>query len=188
MQTHFTIGDSDRDRRRQHQDDRAGEWRVVRKSMPTSMGKGQRRPNGAYRRLRGTAHHHGLVTYGVPVNSPTDNRCHDWATQISYSGVFDRSAPWSVGLRPHQHQPWLPNSGHDSAQWFCDHVKRGGHRRGGQAPWVAPAPRIDGLGDWNIPAGTSGAPVTPGVSAPFPDNQQRPMRFCSDRMVRCARR
>jgi hypothetical protein len=39
-------------------------------------------------------------TYGVPVNSPNGYRTEvDFATQMSYSGVFVHSAPWSVALR-----------------------------------------------------------------------------------------
>ena len=37
-------------------------------------------------------------TYGVPSNSPNGYRTEvDWATQISYSGIYVHAAPWSVG-------------------------------------------------------------------------------------------
>ena len=37
-------------------------------------------------------------TYGVPSNSPNGYRTEvDWATQMSHSGIYVHSAPWSVG-------------------------------------------------------------------------------------------
>jgi lipoprotein-anchoring transpeptidase ErfK/SrfK len=61
-------------------------------------------------------------TYGVPVNSPNGYRTEvDFATQMSYSGVFVHSAPWSVGAQGHTNTIGPPLSG------------------------------TEGLGDWNIP-------------------------------------
>jgi lipoprotein-anchoring transpeptidase ErfK/SrfK len=75
----------------------------------------------------------------------------NWATQISCSGIYVRSAPWSVGSQRY------PNTSHgclnvrpSHALWFYDNTKRGdivevlntlGFTLSG----------TDGLGDWNIP-------------------------------------
>ena len=66
-------------------------------------------------------------TYGVPVNSPNGYRTEvDWATQISYSGVFVHSAPWSVGAQGHTNTSHgCLNVSPSNAEWFYDHIKRG---------------------------------------------------------------
>ncbi len=69
------------------------------KSMPTSMGKpGDETDNGIY--LIADKHDHIIMdssTYGVPVNSSNGYRTPvDYATRMSYSGIFFHSAPWSV--------------------------------------------------------------------------------------------
>ena len=39
-------------------------------------------------------------TYGVPTNSPNGYRTEvDYATQMSYSGIYVHAAPWSVAAR-----------------------------------------------------------------------------------------
>lgn len=124
------------------------------KSMPTSMGKDSTpTANGIY--IVGSRYKHIIMdssTYGVPVNSPNGYRTDvDWATQISYSGVFVHSAPWSVGAQGHTNTSHgCLNVSPSNAQWFYDHVKRGDivevvNTVGGTLPG------IDGLGDWNIP-------------------------------------
>jgi hypothetical protein len=70
------------------------------KTMPVSMGKNSTPTNnGTY--IVGDRFSHIVMdssTYGVPVNSPNGYRTEvDWATQISYSGIFVHAAPWSVG-------------------------------------------------------------------------------------------
>lgn len=72
--------------------------KVVR-SMPTSMGK-ESTPtdNGVY--LVSDKHDNIIMdssTYGVPVGSADGYRTPvDYATRMSYSGIFFHSAPWSV--------------------------------------------------------------------------------------------
>jgi hypothetical protein len=75
----------------------------------------------------------------------------NWATQISYSGIYVRSAPWSVGGQGY------PNTSHgclnvspSNAVWFYDNTKRGNivevlNTLGSTLSGT------DGLGDWNIP-------------------------------------
>lgn len=126
----------------------------IEKTMPMSMGK-DRTPtdNGKY--IIGDRYSFLVMdssTYGVPVNSPDGYRTEvDWATQMSYSGIYVHSAPWSVGSQG------VANVSHGclnvnpaNARWFYDNTKRGdivevintvGQTLSG----------TDGLGDWNIP-------------------------------------
>ena len=103
VKTHFTIGDevisTVDDDTKTITVRRNGE---VVKTMPTSMGKNSTPTNnGVY--IVGDRFNHIIMdssTYGVPVNSPNGYRTDvDWATQISYSGIFVHSAPWSVGAQ-----------------------------------------------------------------------------------------
>ena len=91
-------------------------------------------------------------TYGVPVNSPNGYRTEvDWATQISYSGIFVHSAPWSVGSQGYTNiSHGCLNVSPSNAQWFYNNTKRGDivevvNTVGSTLPGT------DGLGDWNIP-------------------------------------
>ena len=123
-------------------------------TMPTSMGKDSTpTDNGVY--IIGDRFDHLVMdssTYGVPVNSPQGYRTEvDWATRMSYSGIFFHSAPWSVG------QQGYSNTSHGclnlspaNAKWVYDNTKRGDivvvkNTVGGTLSGV------DGLGDWNIP-------------------------------------
>ena len=70
--------------------------------MPISMGKNSTPTNnGTY--IVGDRFSHMIMdssTYGVPANSPNGYRTEvDCATQMSYSGIYVHSAPWSVGAR-----------------------------------------------------------------------------------------
>lgn len=124
------------------------------KTMPTSMGKDSTPTNnGVY--TVGARFKHIIMdssTYGVPVNSPNGYRTDvDWATQISYSGIFVHSAPWSVGAQGHSNTSHgCLNVSPSNAVWFYDHSKRGDiveviNTVGGLLPGT------EGLGDWNIP-------------------------------------
>ncbi|MFV8320528.1 L,D-transpeptidase [Mycobacterium sp. 23] len=124
------------------------------KTMPTSMGKDSTPTNnGVY--IVGARFKHIIMdssTYGVPVNSPNGYRTDvDWATQISYSGIFVHSAPWSVGAQGHSNTSHgCLNVSPSNAVWFYDHSKRGDvveivNTVGSILPGT------DGLGDWNIP-------------------------------------
>ena len=155
--THFTVGDeviaTADDNTKIVTVRRNGE--VIR-TMPTSMGKDSTPTNnGVY--IVGERFTHVIMdssTYGVPVDSPGGYRTDvSWATQISYSGIFVHSAPWSVGSQG------FTNTSHgclnvspSNAIWFYNNTKRGdivevlntlGSTLSG----------TDGLGDWNIPWG-----------------------------------
>ncbi|MFI6173306.1 Ig-like domain-containing protein [Nocardia sp. NPDC051052] len=126
---------------------------VVR-TMPTSMGKDSTpTDNGVY--IVSDRFDKIIMdssTYGVPVSSASGYKTPvDYATRISYSGIFFHSAPWSVG------QQGYSNTSHGclnlspaNALWVYQNAKRGDvtiikNTVGGTLSGV------DGLGDWNIP-------------------------------------
>ncbi|MGB6206499.1 L,D-transpeptidase [Mycobacterium sp.] len=155
LHTHFTIGDeviATAD-----DDTKMVTVRVngeVVKTMPTSMGKDST-PTASGTYILGERFAHMIMdssTYGVPVNSPNGYRTEvDYATQISYSGVFVHSAPWSVGAQGHTNTSHgCLNVSPSNAQWFFEHTKRGDIVQvlNTLGP---PLSGTEGLGDWNIP-------------------------------------
>jgi lipoprotein-anchoring transpeptidase ErfK/SrfK len=134
------------------------------KTMPISMGKDKTPTNnGVY--IIGDRYQHLIMdssTYGVPSNSPNGYRLEvDWATQMSYSGIYVHSAPWSVGAQGNANTSHgCLNVSPENAQWFYDNTKRGDvvEVNGTVGPTLS---GVEGLGDWNIPwsqwkAGNSG--------------------------------
>ncbi|HEX7323653.1 MAG TPA: Ig-like domain-containing protein [Mycobacterium sp.] len=126
---------------------------VVR-TMAVSMGKNSTPTNnGTY--IVGERFPHIVMdssTYGVPVNSPNGYRTDvDWATQISYSGIFVHSAPWSVGAQGYSNTSHgCINVSPSNALWFFDNIKRGDVVQISNT--VGPLlSGTEGLGDWNIP-------------------------------------
>jgi len=124
------------------------------KTMPTSMGKDST-PTASGTYILGVRFAHMIMdssTYGVPVNSPNGYRTEvDFATQMSYSGVFVHSAPWSVGAQGHTNTSHgCLNVSPSNAQWFFEHTKRGDvvEVLNTVGP---PLSGTEGLGDWNIP-------------------------------------
>lgn len=151
----FTIGDAvvftADDATKQVVVERNGE--VIR-TMPTSMGKDDTpTDNGVY--IVGDKHREIIMdssTFGVAVDSSNGYRTPvEYATRISYSGIFFHAAPWSVG------QQGSTNASHGclnlsdaNARWVFETAKRGDptiirNTVGGTLSGV------DGLGDWNIP-------------------------------------
>jgi lipoprotein-anchoring transpeptidase ErfK/SrfK len=124
------------------------------KTMPISMGKNKTpTPNGTY--TIGDRHARLIMdssTYGVPTNSPEGYRLEvDWATQMSYSGIYVHSAPWSVGSQGSENvSHGCLNASPENAQWFFNNTKRGDVVvvRGTVGSVLSGA---EGLGDWNIP-------------------------------------
>jgi lipoprotein-anchoring transpeptidase ErfK/SrfK len=124
------------------------------KTMPISMGKDSTpTDNGAY--IIGDRYSHLIMdssTYGVPVNSPNGYRLEvDWATQMSYSGIYVHSAPWSVSSQGRTNvSHGCLNVSPSNAVWFYDNTKRGDIVE--VVNTVGPTlSGTDGLGDWNIP-------------------------------------
>ena len=124
------------------------------KTMPTSMGKDST-PTASGTYILGVRFAHMIMdssTYGVPVNSPNGYRTEvDFATQMSYSGVFVHSAPWSVGAQGHTNTSHgCLNVSPSNAQWFYEHTKRGDIVQ--VLNTLGPSlSGTEGLGDWNIP-------------------------------------
>ncbi|GAB3135786.1 Ig-like domain-containing protein [Tsukamurella serpentis] len=155
LSTKFTIGDeiiatvSDKDKI----------IRVTRngkleRTMPTSMGEpNNATPRGIY--FLGDHNEQMIMdssTYGVPVNSANGYRTLvDYATQMSYSGIYVHSAPWSIN------QQGVSNVSHgclnvspDNALWFLRNTKRGDVVK--VTDTTGPVLEgTDGLGDWNVP-------------------------------------
>jgi lipoprotein-anchoring transpeptidase ErfK/SrfK len=124
------------------------------KTMPTSMGK-ESTPTASGTYILGVRFAHMIMdssTYGVPANSPNGYRTEvDFATQMSYSGVFVHSAPWSVGAQGHTNTSHgCLNVSPSNAQWFFENTKRGDvvEVLNTIGP---PLSGTEGLGDWNIP-------------------------------------
>lgn len=124
------------------------------KTMPTSMGKNSTpTDNGIY--IIGDRFDHLVMdssTYGVPVDSADGYRTPvDWATRMSYSGIFFHSAPWSLSEQGHTNTSHgCLNLSPSNAKWIYDNTKRGDiviveNTVGGTLSGT------DGLGDWNIP-------------------------------------
>ncbi|TLF73606.1 L,D-transpeptidase [Nocardia cyriacigeorgica] len=155
IHSYFTIGDAviftADDATKQVTVTRNGE--VIR-TMPTSMGKDSTpTDNGIY--IVADKHREIIMdssTYGVSVNSPDGYRTPvDFATRISYSGIFFHSAPWSVGQQGYSNTSHgCLNLSPENARWVFENAKRGDitivkNTVGGTLSGV------DGLGDWNIP-------------------------------------
>ncbi|KKC05952.1 L,D-transpeptidase [Mycobacterium nebraskense] len=155
VKTHFTIGDeviSTADDTTKTVTVRVN-GEVVR-TMPTSMGKDSTPTDNGFYIIGGRFKHIIMdsSTYGVPVNSPNGYRTEvDWATQMSYSGVFVHSAPWSVGAQGHTNTSHgCLNVSPSNAEWFYDHSKTGDVVE--VINTVGPTlPGTEGLGDWNVP-------------------------------------
>jgi lipoprotein-anchoring transpeptidase ErfK/SrfK len=153
--SHFTIGDeviaTADDSTKTLTVRRNGE---VVKSMPISMGKNSTPTNnGTF--IVGDRFGHLVMdssTYGVPSNSPNGYRTEvDYATQISYSGIFVHAAPWSVGSQGYSNvSHGCLNVSTSNAQWFYNNTKRGDIVEISNTVGSI-LPGEDGLGDWNIP-------------------------------------
>lgn len=123
------------------------------KAMAISMGKDSTPTDrGAY--IIGDRYANLIMdssTYGVPVNSPNGYRLEvDWATQMSYSGIYVHSAPWSVSSQGRTNvSHGCLNVSPSNARWFYDNTKRGDIVE--VVNTVGPTlSGTDGLGDWNI--------------------------------------
>lgn len=155
VETHFKIGDEviavADDNTKTLTVRRNGE---VVKTMPISMGKNSTPTNnGVY--IIGDRYEHLVMdssTYGVPVNSPNGYRTEvDYATQMSYSGIYVHGAPWSVGSQGYSNvSHGCLNVSTANARWFYENTKRGDivEVRNTVGSLL---PGTDGLGDWNIP-------------------------------------
>lgn len=155
LTSHFTIGDqviaTADDTTKTLTVRRNGE---VVKTIPISMGKNSTPTNnGVY--IIGDRFSHMIMdssTYGVPSNSPNGYRTEvDWATQMSYSGIYVHSAPWSVGAQGYSNTSHgCLNASPSNAHWFYNNTKRGDIVEVRNTVGST-LPGTEGLGDWNIP-------------------------------------
>jgi len=155
LTSHFTIGDeviaTADDDTKTLTVRRNGE---VVKSIPISMGKSSTPTNnGVY--IIGDRFSHMIMdssTYGVPSNSPNGYRTEvDWATQMSYSGIYVHAAPWSVGAQGYSNTSHgCLNVSPTNAKWFYNNTKRGDIVEV-QNTVGSTLAGTEGLGDWNIP-------------------------------------
>ncbi|WP_120298706.1 L,D-transpeptidase [Gordonia phthalatica] len=130
--------------------------KVIR-SMPTSMGKASApTDNGIY--IIGDRLDNIIMdssTYGVPTDSADGYRTPvDYATQMSYSGIYLHSAPWSVWAQGNTNTSHgCLNLSPENALWVLQNTLRGDPVTVKNT--IGPElPGTDGLGDWNIPWST----------------------------------
>lgn len=127
------------------------------RTMPTSMGKDSTPTNnGIY--IIGDRLDSIIMdssTYGVPSNSPEGYRTPvDFATQMSYSGIYLHSAPWSVWAQGNTNTSHgCLNLSPADAQWVVQNTLRGDPVTVKNTVGDT-LPGTDGLGDWNIPWST----------------------------------
>ncbi len=123
------------------------------RSIPISMGSSQwPTPNGTY--IIGDRNESLVMdseTFGLAHDKGGYKTTVQFATQMSYSGIYVHAAPWSVWAQGNTNTSHgCINVTTDAAQWFQQTVKRGDivkvkNTIGGDfSGW-------DGLGDWNIP-------------------------------------
>ncbi|MBN9644144.1 Ig-like domain-containing protein [Corynebacterium mendelii] len=145
------------------------------RTIPISMGMPEfPTPNGTY--VVGDQYDELVMdssTFGLPVDDPQGYRTKvQYATQMSWSGIYVHAAPWSVWAQGSQDvSHGCLNMSTANAKWFMDQAKRGDvvivkNTNGGVLSGY------DGLGDWNIPweewskgnlytgAGAASAPAT----------------------------
>ncbi|GAA4660413.1 L,D-transpeptidase [Gordonia humi] len=126
--------------------------KVIRR-MPTSMGEpGNATNNGIY--IIGDRVEHIIMdssTYGVPTDSPSGYRTPvDYATQMSYSGIYLHSAPWSVWAQGNTNTSHgCLNLSPDDALWVMQNTLRGDPVTVKNTVGDV-LPVNDGLGDWNL--------------------------------------
>ena len=123
------------------------------KSFPVSLGEDGAfdTPNGTY--VVGDQHDHLVMdsrTYGLALENGGYVTPVDYATQLSYSGIYVHSAPWAIwALGKHNQSHGCINARPEDAQWFLQNTKRGDPveiiHTGGET--LSP---YDGLGYWNI--------------------------------------
>ncbi|HZK32238.1 MAG TPA: Ig-like domain-containing protein [Corynebacterium sp.] len=124
------------------------------RTMPVSLGRDNAQwatPNGTY--VVGDEHSQLLMdstTFGYAYEDGGYSTMVDYATQLSYSGIYVHAAPWSVGAQGNTNTSHgCINVSTEDAAWFQQTVRRGDpvivkNTVGGTLSGV------DGLGHWNI--------------------------------------
>mgnify|MGYP001941454320 FL=1 len=123
------------------------------KSFPASLGRDGEfaTPNGMYVISdRNESMVMDSTTYGLALENGGYRTAVNYATQMSWSGIYVHSAPWAIGvLGSYNQSHGCINATPDDAQWFMNYVKQGdpvevvntfGETLSG----------LDGLGYWNL--------------------------------------
>lgn len=121
--------------------------------MPTSMGKpGFETPSGTYLVMQQDRRYTmDSSTYGTPIDDPEGYRTEvEYASRISYSGIFVHAAPWSVGDQGRRNvSHGCLNVSTADAGFFYENFGWG------DIVQVTGTGRVleptNGFGDWNIP-------------------------------------
>ena len=126
----------------------------VLREIPVSLGRDGGRwatPNGRY--MIGDSHESLLMnseTFGYSIEDGGYKTMVNYATQMSYSGIYVHGAPWSVWAQGNTNTSHgCINVTEEAAQWFMNNTKRGDivvvkNTTAGTLPVY------DGLGDWNM--------------------------------------
>jgi lipoprotein-anchoring transpeptidase ErfK/SrfK len=132
----------------------------VLRSIPVSLGRDTQQwatPNGTY--IIGDEHSSLVMdstTFGLGYDQGGYRTEVDYATQMSYSGIYVHAAPWSAGDQGYRNvSHGCINVTTEAAQWFQSVVKRGDPVVVQNTVGVTLS-GYDGLGDWNIPWETWG--------------------------------
>ncbi|QGU05384.1 Putative L,D-transpeptidase LppS precursor [Corynebacterium comes] len=123
------------------------------RTIPVSLGADKwATPNGTY--VIGDRHESLVMdstTFGLAYDQGGYRTEVDYATQMSWSGIYVHAAPWSVGDQGRRNvSHGCINVTTEAAAWFQDVVKRGDpvEVRNTVGDVLS---GYDGLGDWNIP-------------------------------------
>ncbi len=126
---------------------------VLEREIPVSMGKsGTLTPSGTMIVMgQDRVYTMDSSTYGVPVDDPDGYRLEvEYASRITFSGIFVHAAPWSVGDQGRRNvSHGCINVSTSNAAWFYENFGWGDIVQvTGTARTLEPT---NGLGDWNIP-------------------------------------
>ena len=154
--TDFTIGDA----MVAHADDNTHMLTVTKngetiKEIPISMGMNTPAfvtPNGVYTI---GAEFNTLVmdseTFGLPHEAGGYVTTVQYATQMSYSGIYVHAAPWSVGVQGYANASHgCLNMSTANAKWFMDNFTSGDIVTVSNTVGGTTLNPYDGLGDWNF--------------------------------------
>lgn len=123
------------------------------REIPVSLGTDGQwdTPNGRY--IIGDEYESLVMdssSFGLAVDAGGYRTSVNYATQMSYSGIYVHSAPWSIGAQGVYNQSHgCINLSPEAAQWFQSVVKRGDIVRVFNTGGAQLNP-FDGLGDWNM--------------------------------------
>jgi len=126
---------------------------ALEREIPVSMGKsGTLTPSGTMV-VMGQDRYYTMdsSTYGVPIDDPDGYRLEvEYASRVTYSGIFVHAAPWSVGDQGRRNvSHGCINVSTSNAAYFYENFGWGDIVQvTGTARTLEPT---NGLGDWNIP-------------------------------------